>query len=83
MTRIPSRAAARSNHQPHTFATPPQIYFTSCGTESDAWAIWGAVAARRAELAARGALPHVVTSAVEHPAVSAYLQALSEQGLIT
>ena len=28
-------------------ASPQEIYFTSCGTESDNWAIWGAVMAAR------------------------------------
>ncbi|KAI8469320.1 MAG: pyridoxal phosphate-dependent transferase [Monoraphidium minutum] len=64
-------------------ADPSEIYFTSCGTEADAWAIWGAVMARRKELAGKGALPHVVTTAVEHPAVTACLQSLADQGLCT
>jgi hypothetical protein len=61
-----------------------QVVFTSCGTESDNWVIYGAVAAaRRAQLAAGGggaggpAPCHVVISAVEHPAVTAYLDHLA------
>ena len=52
-----------------------ELAFTSCGTEADNWAIWGAVMARRG--AVQG-LPHVVTSAVEHPAVTKCLQQLQE-----
>lgn len=56
--------------------TPDEIFFTSCGTESNNWAIWGIIAAARN----RGvSMPHVVTSAVEHPAVLKYLDALSTQ----
>ncbi|GMH33352.1 hypothetical protein BSKO_01186 [Bryopsis sp. KO-2023] len=60
--------------------SPSEIYFTSCGTESNNWAIWGSIAMARK----RGLkCPHVVTSAVEHPAVLNYLIALKEQGLLT
>lgn len=46
------------------------LRFTSCGTESDHHAIAGPCAAARA----RGvALPHVVTTEIEHPAVIEYL----------
>lgn len=51
-----------------------EIYFTSGGTESDNWALTGtALACRR-----RG--KHIITTAIEHPAVSATLEALCEQG---
>lgn len=60
-------------------AQPREIYFTSCGTESDNWAIWGAVMAARKKGLPGGALPHVVTSAVEHPAVLECLEALKQQ----
>ena len=50
------------------------IYFTSGGTESDNWAVFGtAEAARR-----RGR--HLIISSLEHPAVSAPVQHLEEQG---
>ncbi|CAD7702225.1 unnamed protein product [Ostreobium quekettii] len=60
-------------------ARPDEIYFTSCGTESNNWAIWGVVASARK----RGIeWPHVVTTQVEHPAVLRYVEALREQGLL-
>ncbi|NCC52399.1 MAG: cysteine desulfurase NifS [Spartobacteria bacterium] len=43
-------------------AQPEEIYFTSCGSESDNMAIRGVVEAV-------GGRPHIVTSCVEHPAV--------------
>ncbi|GBF95040.1 cysteine desulfurase [Raphidocelis subcapitata] len=59
-------------------AGPDEVHFCGCGTEADAWAIEGAVFAARRRGAAR---PHVVTSAIEHPAVLATLAALEERGL--
>ena len=51
-----------------------EIYYTSGGTESDNWAIIGsALAKRRAGM-------HVVTTQVEHPAVSEAFRYLEEQG---
>jgi cysteine desulfurase len=49
-------------------ATPEEILFTSCGSESDNQAILIAVARGLARLPA-GAVPHVVTTNVEHPAI--------------
>ena len=54
---------------------PSEIYFTSCGSESDNWAIKGA--ARR--LAKKGKT-HIVTSAIEHPAVLNTCYALEKEG---
>ncbi len=54
---------------------PGEIYFTSCGTESDNWAIKGA--ARRG--LARGK-NHIITSAIEHHAVLHSCAALEKQG---
>jgi cysteine desulfurase len=51
-----------------------EIYFTSGGTESNNWAlISGAMANRR-----RG--NHIITTAIEHPAVSGPIAYLEEQG---
>jgi cysteine desulfurase len=52
-----------------------ELAFTSCGTEADNWAIWGAVMARKDTVPGT---PHVVTSAIEHPAVTKCLQQLQE-----
>ena len=54
---------------------PIEIYFTSCGTEADNWAIKGA--ARR--LAKKGKT-HIVTTAIEHPAVLNTCKALEKEG---
>lgn len=52
-----------------------EIYFTSCGTEADNWAIKGA--ARR--LAKKGKT-HIITTAIEHPAVLNTCKALEKEG---
>ncbi len=54
---------------------PGEIYFTSCGTESDNWAIKGA--ARRMKRKGR---THIVTSAIEHHAVLNTCEALEKEG---
>jgi cysteine desulfurase len=54
-------------------ANPEEIYFTSGGTESDNWAI----------ISAAEAFPekrHIVTSAIEHPAVLNTCKSLEKQG---
>lgn len=48
-----------------------QIVWCSCGSEADNWAIVGALRARG------GRRRHVVTSAIEHPAVLACVEALA------
>ncbi|MBQ9940450.1 MAG: cysteine desulfurase NifS [Clostridia bacterium] len=53
---------------------PKEIYFTSCGSESDNWAIRG-IAERNAS---KG--KHIITSAVEHHAVLHTLKALEKKG---
>jgi cysteine desulfurase len=53
---------------------PDEVVFTSGGSESDNWAVGGTVAARGGG--------HVVTSAVEHPAVLATARALERAGRI-
>ncbi|KAG8458193.1 hypothetical protein KFE25_011724 [Diacronema lutheri] len=61
---------------------PSEVVFTSCGSESDNWAILAAVELARARLAP-GEVPHVVTSAIEHPAVSLCVDALVREGRAT
>ena len=56
-------------------ARGPEIMFTSGGTESNTWAILGAVAA------APGEIKHVITSAIEHAAVLDPCKALAERGV--
>jgi cysteine desulfurase len=58
-------------------ATPPEIFFTSCGTESDNWAIKGAARALRD----KGS--HLITSAIDHHAVLKSLAALEGEGFVT
>ena len=53
---------------------PGEVVFTSCGSESDNWAIHSAVIARRK----RGS--HIVTSAIEHAAVLEPIKALEGEG---
>ena len=54
---------------------PTEIYFTSCGTESDNWAIKGAAA----RMMKKGRT-HIVTTKIEHPAVLNTCRALEKQG---
>ena len=53
---------------------PEELYFTSCGTEGDNWAIQGAVEYGRR----RGR--HIITTAIEHSAVLEPLKALEAKG---
>ncbi len=55
-------------------ASPEEIIFTSGGTESDNWALRGAISA----VEGRG---HIVTSAIEHPAVLDTCQLLEKSGV--
>lgn len=52
-----------------------EIYFTSCGTEADNWAIKGACMRLRAK-----GRTHIVTSKIEHPAVLRTCEALEKEG---
>ena len=54
---------------------PSEIYFTSCGTESDNWAIKGAAYRLRAK-----GKTHIVTSKIEHHAVLHTVEALAKEG---
>ena len=62
-----------------------EIYFTSCGTESDNRAIDIAIAHHINCLApgSGSILPNIITSAIEHPAVLCYLRLLKSQGKIS
>ena len=53
---------------------PGEVFFTSCGSESDNWAILGALEANRR------AGKHILTTAVEHAAVLEPIKALERQG---
>jgi len=52
-----------------------EIYFTSCGTESDNWAIKGAVMRMK-----KKGRTHIVTTKIEHHAVLHTCQALEKEG---
>jgi cysteine desulfurase len=52
-----------------------EIYFTSCGTESDNWAIKGAAMRMRAK-----GRTHIVTTKIEHHAVLNTCEALEREG---
>jgi cysteine desulfurase len=56
-------------------ASPKEIYFTGCGSESDNWAIKCG-----ARLAAKKGKRHIISSAFEHHAVLHTLQALEQEG---
>ncbi len=56
-------------------AKPNEIYFTSCGTESDNWAIKSA-----AKAGLKKGKNHIVTTAFEHHAVLHTCQALEKEG---
>jgi cysteine desulfurase len=58
-------------------ATPQEIFFTSCGTESDNWAIKGAARCLRE----KGS--HLITSAIDHHAVLNSCAALEKEGFQT
>jgi len=55
-------------------AEPSEIIFTSCGSESDNLAIRGAAFARQVEFGYK----HILISPIEHPAVQATVDQLSE-----
>ncbi len=55
-------------------ARAEQLYFTSCGTESDNWAIRAALHQNRR------AGKHIITTAIEHSAVRATCRELQQQG---
>jgi len=57
-----------------------EVFFTSCGSEADNWAIASALA-RGKQLASCTGRPHVVTSNIEHPAILEALRAYQADGL--
>ncbi len=65
--------AARAKVAALIEATPEEIVFTSCGTESDSTAI-------RAALESNPAKKHIVTTRVEHPAVKNLAEHLAKKG---
>ena len=68
-------AEARAHGRPHSSAwpIPKQILFTSCATESNSTAIFGAVKANPNRR-------HIITTAVEHPAVLEVCKDLQRNG---
>ena len=54
-------------------ASPEEIVFTSCGTESDSAAIWAALNSYPKK-------KHIVTTRVEHPAIKSLCESLSNKG---
>ncbi|MBO4367077.1 MAG: cysteine desulfurase NifS [Clostridia bacterium] len=65
---------ARSQVAKAIGASEREIYFTSCGTESDNWAIRGTAYA----YAGKG--KHIITDAIEHPAVLNCCRQLEKEG---
>src|SRR3989338_7439871 len=55
-------------------AKPEEIFFTSCGTESNNWALRGLLAANKR----KGS--HLVISAIEHPSLSLVARRLELEG---
>lgn len=55
-------------------AAPEEIFFTSCGTESNNWALRGLMAANRRHG------NHLIVSAIEHPSVSLLARRLELDG---
>jgi cysteine desulfurase len=66
-------AAARRDVAALVGAKPAELFFTSCATESNNWAIFGAA---RATPSRR----HLVTTAVEHPAVLEVCRQMARDG---
>ena len=55
-------------------AEPDRVFFTSGGTEADNWAIFGTVKRYGKKN------KHIITTAIEHPAVLRYMNELEHQG---
>ena len=77
--KLGSTAAARLKEDRAAVATalgclPEEVFFTSCGSESDNWAIRSAVRMMRR----KG--DHIVTTAIEHSAVLEPMKVLEQEG---
>lgn len=68
-------ANARSHVAAALGCEPAEVFFTSCGTEADNWAIKG-TAHKFAKLGKK----HLITSCIEHHAVLHSMQALEKEG---
>jgi len=62
-------------------ARPQEIVFTSGGTESDNHAIFGVFASAAGAATSSTAIPHIITSSIEHEAVLNTCQALEKRGV--
>lgn len=81
---VPSKRAvdnARAQVAELLHCSPAEVIFTSCGSEADNWAIIGAIKLAKERLG--GELPHVVTSRIEHPAISECIAQLELEGALT
>ncbi|MEG2915971.1 MAG: aminotransferase class V-fold PLP-dependent enzyme, partial [Oscillospiraceae bacterium] len=67
--------AAREKVAKAINAKPEEIFFTSCGTESDNWALKGAV-----ETLAKKGKKHIITTNFEHHAILHTCNTLEKQG---
>ncbi|QDZ22393.1 cysteine desulfurase [Chloropicon primus] len=82
--RVPKQALdlARERVANLLGAKASQVYFTGSGTESNNWAIRGALEYGSQKRPKRSDfLPHVVTSNIEHPAVAEALAKYKREGL--
>lgn len=66
--------SARKNVSSLLGAAPEEIFFTSGGTESNNWALFGTYRFFG------GRRPHIITTAVEHPSVLETVSALKREG---
>jgi cysteine desulfurase len=85
--RIPAKAIQQARQQVCQLLSPlsdlssSSIWFTSCGTESDNLAIQ--LALERFRQRRCDAIPHIVTTNIEHPAVANYLARLEARSECT
>lgn len=59
---------------------PTDIIFTRGGTESNIMALWGVIAAYRADYP--GSIPHIIISAIEHAAIRESVWAWYQEGIV-